>query len=125
VNDGSASPQREATAPEAAAPAPVAPGREHWPVNLRARAEGLNFFYGKHQALKGINLPVADRRVTALIGPSGCGKSTFLRCFNRMHDLQADTRYGGSIHLRPDNINLVAADVDPIEVRMRISLVFQ
>jgi len=56
--------------------------------------------------------------VTALIGPSGCGKSTFLRCFNRMHDLYPNTRYDGEIVLHPDNTNLLADDVDPIEVRM-------
>ena len=66
-----------------------------------------------------------ERQVTALIGPSGCGKSTFLRCFNRMHDLQPETRYEGSITLHPDNINLVGPGVDPIEVRMRIGMVFQ
>ena len=70
-------------------------------------------------------MPVHDRRVTALIGPSGCGKSTFLRCFNRMHDLYPGNRYDGDIILYPDNTNLLARDVDPIEVRMRISMVFQ
>ncbi len=91
----------------------------------KAAAEKLDFWYGQNHALKNINLVIPENQVTALIGPSGCGKSTFLRCFNRMHDLQADTRYGGTIHLRPDNINLVGADVDPIEVRMRIGMVFQ
>jgi phosphate transport system ATP-binding protein len=91
----------------------------------KATAENLDFWYGHNQALKRINLTIPEQQVTALIGPSGCGKSTFLRCFNRMHDLQADTRYAGAIHLRPDNINLVGPDVDPIEVRMRIGMVFQ
>ncbi|HLQ14095.1 MAG TPA: phosphate ABC transporter ATP-binding protein PstB [Steroidobacteraceae bacterium] len=99
--------------------------RAHWPANPRARSEHLNFYYGTHQALKDISLPVADRRVTAIIGPSGCGKSTFLRCFNRMHDLQAGNRYEGSITLYPENINLIGRGVDPIEVRMRIGMVFQ
>jgi len=63
--------------------------------------------------------------VTALIGPSGCGKSTFLRCFNRMHDLTPGSRYEGRITLQPEDMNLVASDVDPIEVRMRIGMVFQ
>jgi len=99
--------------------------RAHWPANPRARSEHLNFYYGNHQALKDISLPVADRRVTAIIGPSGCGKSTFLRCFNRMHDLQAGNRYEGSITLYPENINLIGRGVDPIEVRMRIGMVFQ
>jgi phosphate transport system ATP-binding protein len=70
-------------------------------------------------------MPVYDRKVTALIGPSGCGKSTFLRCFNRMHDLYAGNRYEGEIVLHPDNTNLLDRDVDPIEVRMRVGMVFQ
>jgi phosphate transport system ATP-binding protein len=63
--------------------------------------------------------------VTALIGPSGCGKSTLLRCFNRMHDLYPGNRYEGGIRLHPDNTDLLAPTVDAIEVRMRISMVFQ
>jgi phosphate transport system ATP-binding protein len=92
---------------------------------LKAEARALSFYYGKFNALKNVSMPVYDRRVTALIGPSGCGKSTFLRCFNRMHDLYAGNRYDGEIILHPDNTNLLARDVDPIEVRMRISMVFQ
>jgi phosphate transport system ATP-binding protein len=91
----------------------------------KAQIKDLNFFYGSFRALKGISMPVYDRRVTALIGPSGCGKSTFLRCFNRMHDLYPGNRYDGSIVLQPDNTNLLEKAVDPIEVRMRIGMVFQ
>ncbi|HET7202716.1 MAG TPA: phosphate ABC transporter ATP-binding protein PstB [Steroidobacteraceae bacterium] len=91
----------------------------------KAVAEKLDFWYGANHALKNINLTIPENQVSALIGPSGCGKSTFLRCFNRMHDLQPDTRYAGSITLRPDNVNLVDKGVDPIEVRMRIGMVFQ
>ena len=91
----------------------------------KAVAEQLDFWYGANHALKNINLVIPENQVTALIGPSGCGKSTFLRCFNRMHDLQPDTRYAGSITLHPENVNLVGRQVDPIEVRMRIGMVFQ
>jgi len=91
----------------------------------KASAEKLNFWYGTNQALKNIDLVIPEHQVSALIGPSGCGKSTFLRCFNRMHDLQPDTRYEGAITLRPDNVNLVGPETDPIEVRMRIGMVFQ
>jgi phosphate transport system ATP-binding protein len=94
-------------------------------AQVKAAVENLNFFYGTNQALKNLTMTIADRQVTALIGPSGCGKSTFLRCFNRMHDLQPDTRYEGSITLHPENLNLVGKGVDPIEVRMRIGMVFQ
>jgi len=91
----------------------------------KAEVKNLNFFYGDFQALKDLNMVVNEKMVTALIGPSGCGKSTFLRCFNRMHDLYPGNRYEGAIDLHPDNTNLLGRDVDPIEVRMRISMVFQ
>lgn len=91
----------------------------------KAEVKNLNFYYGSFQALKNLNMPVHDKKVTALIGPSGCGKSTFLRCFNRMHDLYPGNRYEGDIRLHPDDTNLLAREVDPIEVRMRISMVFQ
>jgi phosphate transport system ATP-binding protein len=95
-----------------------------WPA-VKARAEDLNFYYGKAQALKNINLSFAEKMVTAIIGPSGCGKSTLLRCFNRMHDLYPDTRYEGRITLQPSGVNIIAAETDPVEMRMRISMVFQ
>jgi phosphate transport system ATP-binding protein len=91
----------------------------------KAEVRDLNFYYGDFRALKGIAMPVHERLVTALIGPSGCGKSTFLRCFNRMHDLYPGNRYEGEIVLHPENTNLLAREVDPIEVRMRIGMVFQ
>ncbi len=91
----------------------------------KAAAKGLSFYYGDFRALKGLDLVVYEQRVTALIGPSGCGKSTFLRCFNRMHDLYPGNRYEGEIRLYPDDTNLLAQGVDPIEVRMRLGMVFQ
>jgi phosphate transport system ATP-binding protein len=95
------------------------------PAVVKASVEGLSFWYGEKQALKNLSLPIAERRVTALIGPSGCGKSTFLRCFNRMHDLQPETRYEGRITLQPDNLNLIGRAIKPIEARMRVGMVFQ
>jgi len=94
-------------------------------ATIKARASQLSFYYGNVQALKNLDMEISDKQVTALIGPSGCGKSTFLRCFNRMHDLTPLTRYEGSIRLFPDDIDLISKDVDPIEVRMRIGMVFQ
>jgi phosphate transport system ATP-binding protein len=92
---------------------------------LKAEVRNLNFYYNRAHVLKNINLPIVENRITALIGPSGCGKTTFLRCFNRMHDLYPNNRYEGEIILYPDLLNIIGPDVDPIEVRMRISMVFQ
>jgi phosphate transport system ATP-binding protein len=94
-------------------------------VQPKAEVRNLSFYYGSVHALKNINLVVADRQVTALIGPSGCGKTTLLRCFNRMHDLYPGNRYEGEILLDSDETNILSRQVDPIEVRMRISMVFQ
>jgi phosphate transport system ATP-binding protein len=91
----------------------------------KSESMGLGFYYSSFQALKNINMPIYEKKVTALIGPSGCGKSTYLRCFNRMHDLYPGNRYEGDIMLYPDHTNILNPDVDPIEVRMRISMVFQ
>jgi phosphate transport system ATP-binding protein len=95
------------------------------PAAVKAKVKDLDFFYGPKQVLKKVNLDVLDKKVTALIGPSGCGKTTLLRCFNRMHDLYPGNRYEGEIHLYPDNVDIINPHVDPIEVRMRISMVFQ
>jgi len=92
---------------------------------LKAEAKNLNFYYGDIHALKNISLNIARREVTALIGPSGCGKTTFLRCFNRMHDLYPHNKYEGEIILYPDGINIISPEIDPIEIRMQISMVFQ
>jgi phosphate transport system ATP-binding protein len=94
-------------------------------LRVKAESKALSFYYSNFHALKSISMPIYERKVTALIGPSGCGKSTFLRCFNRMHDLYPGNRYEGEITLHPDNTNLLSPKVDPIEVRMRISMVFQ
>jgi phosphate transport system ATP-binding protein len=98
----------------------LAPG-----ARIKAEARNLSFYYGDFKSLKSISMGLEEHKVTALIGPSGCGKSTFLRCFNRMHDLYPGNRYEGEIRLLPDDVNILARDVDPIEVRMRIGMVFQ
>jgi len=115
--------QSQAPSPSLTPIDPVA--EEGRPLPLKAESKGLNFFYGSFKAIKNINMKIATHRVTALVGPSGCGKSTYLRCFNRMHDLTAGTRYEGEILLFPENLNIVGKEVDPMEVRMRISMVFQ
>ncbi|MDX2254236.1 MAG: phosphate ABC transporter ATP-binding protein PstB [Pseudanabaenaceae cyanobacterium bins.39] len=92
-------------------------------VRAKAVVKDFSFYYGATQAIKNINLKIAENRATALIGPSGCGKTTLLRCFNRMHDLYAGNRYEGEILIEKQNI--FAKNVDPIEVRMRIGMVFQ
>ena len=87
------------------------------------RIERLNFFYGRVQALKDLNLQMQRNRVTALIGPSGCGKSTFLRLINRMNELIPGTRVEGRVLL--DGMDLYHPRVDPVEVRRRVGMVFQ
>jgi phosphate transport system ATP-binding protein len=91
----------------------------------KAEAKDLCFWYGSKQALKNITLTFPARQVTALIGPSGCGKSTLLRCFNRMHDLYPGNRYGGELLLHPTKQDIIASTTDPVEMRMRIGMVFQ
>lgn len=93
---------------------------------LKAEVRGLHFYYGGHvHALKNINLKIPANQVTALIGPSGCGKSTLLRCFNRMHDVYQGNRYEGAILLQPGGRNIIGPDVDPLEMRLRVGMVFQ
>jgi phosphate transport system ATP-binding protein len=83
----------------------------------------LSVFYGNNQAVKEISLVVPANKVVALIGPSGCGKSTLLRCFNRMNDLVGGARVEGEVSFHGQN--LYDHDVDPVEVRRRIGMVFQ
>jgi phosphate transport system ATP-binding protein len=86
-------------------------------------ATDVNIFYGQFRAVKDVNLQIRKNKITALIGPSGCGKSTMLRAFNRMNDLVSTARIEGEVlfHGR----NLYARDVDPVEVRRKIGMVFQ
>jgi phosphate transport system ATP-binding protein len=90
---------------------------------LRMRTENLRAFYGKTEVLKGITLPIPDRRVTAIIGPSGCGKSTFLRTLNRMHELTASASVTGTVIL--DDADIYGARVNPVRLRRYVGMVFQ
>ncbi|MBN2171773.1 MAG: phosphate ABC transporter ATP-binding protein [Candidatus Krumholzibacteriota bacterium] len=83
----------------------------------------LSIFYGRNEAVKKVSMPVPERRITAIIGPSGCGKSTLLRAFNRMNEFIADVSMAGEVLYR--GRNLYGKDVDPVEVRARIGMVFQ
>lgn len=85
--------------------------------------EGLNLYYGDKQALKDVNMQIAQNRVTAFIGPSGCGKSTLLRCFNRMNDLVDSVSVSGQI-LR-NGQNIFDRQVDVTELRRKVGMVFQ
>jgi phosphate transport system ATP-binding protein len=85
--------------------------------------EGLNVYYGGFHAVHDVNLAFGRNEITALIGPSGCGKSTVLRCLNRMNDLIGSARVEGKVTYHGQDV--YASDVDPIEVRRRIGMVFQ
>ncbi len=87
------------------------------------RTENLNVYYGKFLALRDINIDILKNRITAFIGPSGCGKSTLLRCYNRLNDLIKTFRAEGKVYYYDQD--LYAPDVDPVEVRRQIGMVFQ
>jgi phosphate transport system ATP-binding protein len=89
----------------------------------RIDVSDLDVFYGKFKAVEGVNLSVEPRTVTAFIGPSGCGKSTVLRTINRMHEVIPGARIEGKVLL--DGANIYDADVDPVNVRRTIGMVFQ
>jgi phosphate transport system ATP-binding protein len=85
--------------------------------------QDLNVYYGSFRAVRDVSLPIYKNQITALIGPSGCGKTTVLRCFNRMNDLIEIARVEGKITYH--GVDLYHPDVDPVEVRRRIGMVFQ
>jgi phosphate transport system ATP-binding protein len=90
--------------------------------SAKAIVKDFSFYYANgFKAIKNVSLEIAERQITAFIGPSGCGKSTLLRAFNRMHDLYGGSRYEGEILVDGQNI----LTLDPMEVRMRIGMVFQ
>jgi len=85
--------------------------------------KGVHVFYEDYEAVREVDLPIGRNEITALIGPSGCGKSTLLRCLNRMNDLVPGARVEGSITYH--GVDLYGPDIDVIEVRRRVGMVFQ
>lgn len=92
-------------------------------LKKKIETKGLNFYYGRTHVLKNINLVCPEHQVTAIIGPSGCGKSTFIRTLNRMNDVIAGARMEGQVLIDGRNIN--SPDVDVVELRRRVGMVFQ
>ena len=85
--------------------------------------KGLDLYYGDFHAVKDVNIDIAPNKITALIGSSGCGKSTFLRSLNRMHELVPAARVDGSVVV--DGQDIYARNIDPVEVRRQVGMVFQ
>ncbi|NPV62632.1 MAG: phosphate ABC transporter ATP-binding protein [Methanotrichaceae archaeon] len=92
-------------------------------MTLKIVSRNLNLWYGQKHALKDINLEIPEKKITALIGPSGCGKSTYIRCLNRMNDLVDSVRIEGEVLY--DGIDIYGKDVDVVEIRKKIGMVFQ
>ena len=92
-------------------------------MDERIKVSNLNAYFGNTRALKDINITIKEKIVTAIIGPSGCGKSTFIRCINRLHEVVPNTKVSGEVLL--DGEDIYSADVDPIEIRRKIGMVFQ
>ena len=100
--------------------APTAPSHDRPAI---FEVDGLDVFYGDFHAVQDVTLDIARNEITAFIGPSGCGKSTVLRCFNRMNDLIPTARVEGSV--RYHGLDLYGPDVDPVQVRRHVGMVFQ
>jgi phosphate transport system ATP-binding protein len=98
-------------------------GDERTDQPIVIRVEDLSVYYGDFRAVANISLPIRRNEITALIGPSGCGKSTVLRCFNRMNDLIEGARVEGLVEYH--GVDLYSDEVDPVEVRRRVGMVFQ
>ena len=89
----------------------------------KIEVEGLNLYYGNLRALNNVSIQLSSNQVSALIGPSGCGKSTFLRVLNRMNDLISGVTIQGKVLI--DNVNIYDKEIDVVELRKRIGMVFQ
>ncbi len=97
--------------------------REKLAEKSKISVRNLDFYYGKFHALKGINLEIPEKKVTAFIGPSGCGKSTLLRIFNRMYELYPEQRAEGVVTF--DGENLLTSKKDVALIRSKVGMVFQ
>jgi len=114
---------RETTAPAAAPSSP--PSKDASGPATIIDIHNVDFYYGQHKALHGINFEIKKKLVTAFIGPSGCGKSTLLRCLNRMNDLVDGTRIGAGGSIKISGVDIYDPSVDVIELRKRVGMVFQ
>ena len=120
VRTASATAAPAATSTDESPPATSSPDTTRTILDVNS----VDFHYGRSKALHGINLKVPEKKVTAFIGPSGCGKSTLLRCFNRMNDLIDNARVSAG-EIRIDGMDVNAPEVDVIELRKRVGMVFQ
>ncbi len=120
-NGSGAVPRQTGAVPRSTIEKPGTAQGDTYPVKMSGR--NVNVFYGDKQAMFDVDLDIARNTVTALIGPSGCGKSTYLRCLNRMNDTIDICRVSGDIRI--DGADIYHPDVDVVELRARVGMVFQ
>ncbi|MEZ4295459.1 MAG: phosphate ABC transporter ATP-binding protein PstB [Polyangiaceae bacterium] len=92
-------------------------------LNARIVVEHLDAYFGSFRAIRDISVRIPDRSVTAVIGPSGCGKTTFLRCLNRMHEIDRSARVSGRVMM--DGVDIYDRRIDPVRLRRHVGMVFQ
>ncbi len=92
-------------------------------LETKLEIKNLSAWYSEHQVLKNVSIPIYKNKVAAIIGPSGCGKSTLIRCINRLHEIVPNAKVEGQVLL--DGKNIYDIDVDPMEVRKKVGMVFQ
>lgn len=94
-----------------------------YPTTSKLETKNLKAGFSNLLVLKGINLQIPDRNITAIMGPSGCGKTTLIRCLNRLHELTPGAKVEGEVIL--DGLNIYSPKVDPVAIRRRVGMVFQ